>query len=169
MPCRGGPCRQIALRQLGVQPAELSADRCKVFGAERAAVVVDARGVHAQLQGLRAGLPRDERIGAWFGLRHVEAQRHVAHRRAVRVVCEGGTVIHVWMVNDPAYALRLWREAYRESSAMIRGRYWRRERAPRSTRRDAGVYCGLSQVPTFLPASLIVMFVPWDVAWIAPV
>ena len=34
---------------------------------------------------------------------------------------------------------------------------------------DAGVYCGLSQVPTFLPDSFIVMVMPWAVAWIAPV
>ena len=55
-----------------------------------------------------------------------------------------------------------------ESSARIRGQYGgAKERLDRP--RDADVYCGLSQVPTFLPASLIVMFVPWDVAWIAPV
>ena len=27
-----------------------------------------------------------------------------------RALRESGTVIHVWTVNDPAYALRLWRE-----------------------------------------------------------
>jgi len=32
-----------------------------------------------------------------------------------------------------------------------------------------GRYCGLSQVPTLLPESFIVMFMPWVVAWIAPV
>ena len=34
---------------------------------------------------------------------------------------------------------------------------------------NAGFYCGLSQVPTFLPESFIVMFMPWAVALIAPV
>ena len=34
---------------------------------------------------------------------------------------------------------------------------------------ERGVYCGLSHVPIFLPASLIVRLVPWLVALIAPV
>ncbi len=38
-----------------------------------------------------------------------------------------------------------------------------------SAPQNGGVYCGLSQVPTFLPESFIVMFMPSAVAWIAPV
>ena len=39
---------------------------------------------------MRARLPSDEGLGFRVGLRHVEAERHVAHRGAARVVGECG-------------------------------------------------------------------------------
>jgi len=39
-------------------------------------------------------------------------------------------VIHVWTVNDAAYALRLWRDGVQGILSDDPHRSWRRERAP---------------------------------------
>ena len=159
------------------------ADVCSTSAGQAGIVRGIARGFRAT-GGRRCGRPRESGDGRDLpdiGLFGWSARRHIADVRTSMTAVRreaGARRCERYSRTRPHAVLQVGRfgvgklsfngENSADGSACVDATSPMSSAGCRSSRPDADVYCGLSQVPTFLPESFIVMFVPWVVAWIAP-